>query len=119
MLGQRLATEAQDLAAHLQRMPLPPPRRGSLEDLLHDAMPEASALFVFPPELPGWLREERAHRALGVVYHPGAERWGNYVPTVLGRRYDAFCWFDETRALTPLHEVHPTGAEMEAFPDAD
>jgi erythromycin esterase len=105
--------------APMQRMPLPPARRGSLEALLHDAVPDASALFVFPDELPGWLAGERPHRAVGVVYHPGAERWGNYVPTVLGRRYDAFCWFDGSRALTPLHDVHPSGAEMETLPDAD
>ncbi|MDK3256855.1 erythromycin esterase family protein [Blastococcus capsensis] len=105
--------------APMQRMPLPPARRGSTEALLHDAVVDASALFVFPRELPRWLGDERAHRAVGVVYHPGAERWGNYVPTVLGRRYDAFCWFDESRALTPLHDVHPSGAEMETYPDAD
>ncbi|RBY81559.1 erythromycin esterase family protein [Blastococcus sp. TF02A-26] len=105
--------------APMQRMPLPPARPGSTEALLHDSVPEASALFLFPRELPTWLAEERAHRAVGVVYHPGAERWGNYVPTVLGRRYDAFCWFDESRALTPLHDVHTSGAEMETYPSAD
>jgi erythromycin esterase len=63
--------------------------------------------------------EERPHRAVGVVHHPSPERWGNFVPTVLGRRNDAFCWFDESRALTPLHDVHPSGAEMETYPDAD
>jgi erythromycin esterase len=102
-----------------ERMPLPPARRGSIEALLHESVAAASALFVFPAELPAWLAEERAHRAVGVVYHPGAERWGNYVPTVLGRRYDAFCWFDESRALTPLHGVRSAGAEMETYPDAD
>jgi erythromycin esterase len=102
-----------------ERMPLPPARRGSVEGLLHDSVPEASALFIFPPQLPRWLAEDRPHRAVGVVYHPGAERWGNYVPTVLGRRYDAFCWFDESRALSPLHGVRSSGAEMETFPDAD
>jgi erythromycin esterase-like protein len=53
---------------------------------------------------------------VGVVYRPQAERWGNYVPTVLGRRYDAFCWFDESRALSPLAGTRPTGAELETFP---
>jgi erythromycin esterase len=105
----------------VQRMPLPPARAGSLEALLHDAVPEATALFVFPPELPAWLAEERPHRAVGVVYHPGVERWGNYVPTVLGRRYDAFCWFDESRALAPLPgaAVAGSGRELETFPDAE
>jgi erythromycin esterase len=31
------------------------------------------------------------------------ERFGNYVPTVLPWRYDAFCFIDETHALRPLH----------------
>ena len=50
--------------------------------------------------------EERGHRAIGVVYHPEYEHFGNYVPTVLPRRYDAFCYLDETHALHPLH-LHP------------
>jgi len=52
------------------------------------------------------------------VYRPERERFGNYVPTVLGDRYDAFLWFGETRALRPLDtrtvdllepETYPTG----------
>jgi hypothetical protein len=52
------------------------------------------------------------------VYHPERER-GNYVPTDLAARYDAFVFVDETRALRPLHtpeiaeaeppETYPTG----------
>jgi len=42
-----------------------------------------------------------------VVYHPEYERHGNYVPTVLPRRYDAFLFLNETQALRPLHEVRP------------
>jgi erythromycin esterase len=42
-----------------------------------------------------------------VVYYPEYERYGNYVPTVLPRRYDAFLYLDTTRALHPLHEVLP------------
>ena len=38
--------------------------------------------------------------AIGVVYHPQQEA-GNYVPTVLTERYDAFLYLDETRALHP------------------
>jgi erythromycin esterase len=105
--------------APVERMPLPPARRGSVEALLHDALPGASALFVFPPEQPDWLATERAHRAVGVVYHPRAERWGNYVSSVLGRRYDAFGWFDETRALTSLAGARARGAEMETCPHGD
>lgn len=99
-----------------QTMPVPAARSGSVEVLLHDSVESPAALLVFPAELPGWLIEQRDHRAIGVVYHPHAERWGNYVPTVLGRRYDAFCWFDQSSALSPLHDVHATGGEQETWP---
>ena len=36
-----------------------------------------------------------------MVYQPEYERWGNYVPTVLPERYDAFLFIDKTRALHP------------------
>ena len=103
--------------APMARMPLPPARPGSVEALLHDTVPDAAALFVFPRAQPEWLAGEMPHRAVGVVYHPGAERWGNYVPTILGRRYDAFCWFDRTRGLTPLAGTHATGSELETYPE--
>ena len=53
-----------------------------------------------------------------MVYHPAAERYGNYVPTVLPRRYDALLYLDETRALQPLPDVRPReeGEVPETFP---
>ena len=64
------------------------------------------------------LLQERGHRAIGVVYHPEYERYGNYVPTVLPRRYDAFLFLDETRALEPLHDVkvRDDGEVPETYP---
>ncbi|MDD2675737.1 MAG: erythromycin esterase family protein [Flavobacterium sp.] len=43
------------------------------------------------------------HRAIGVVYNPEHERFGNYVPTILPKRYDAFIFIDETNALHPIN----------------
>jgi erythromycin esterase len=102
--------------APLQRMRVPAARPGTTEALLHDELSDDAALFVFPPELPDWAAQEQAHRAIGVVYRPEAERWGNYVPTVLGRRYDAFLWFDETTALRPLHDVEGAHGELDTWP---
>jgi erythromycin esterase len=79
---------------------VPPARRGSVEALLHDAG-RGDALLLLDGA-GDWGREELLHRAIGVVYRPEEERWGNYVPTVLARRYDAFCYLDRTRALHPL-----------------
>jgi len=59
---------------------------------------------------------ERYYRAIGVVYRPQAERWGNYVPTVLDRHYDAFLYLDRTRALDPLHRYERGTGEEETYP---
>ncbi|WP_448627559.1 erythromycin esterase family protein [Geodermatophilus sp. URMC 64] len=89
--------------AQMERMTVPPARPGSLEAMLHEEVGR-DALFVVPRgERPGWLDRRLDHRAIGVVYRPSRERWGNYVPTVLGERYDAFLWIEETRPLQPLH----------------
>jgi erythromycin esterase len=112
--GTVVAADAWGDAARM--MAVPPARSGSTEALLHSALDGDSGLFVFAQRPPGWAAEERSHRAIGVVYRPGAERWGNYVPTVLARRYDAFLWIDETRALTPLAGLAAAGDELESWP---
>ncbi|MED4035730.1 erythromycin esterase family protein, partial [Priestia megaterium] len=42
------------------------------------------------------------HRAIGVVYDPEIEQYGNYVPSRLSKRYDAFIYVEKTHALSPL-----------------
>jgi len=98
-------------------MPVPAAREGSVEDLIGGAVDADAALFVVPDDAPAWLTERRDHRAIGVVYDPWSEHWGNYVPTVLGRRYDAFCWFRDSRALTPLGDSGATAGELETWPE--
>src|SRR5439155_951801 len=89
--------------APMRVLAVPPARRHSLEDVMHTSAP-AQALFVFPQaDRPDVLTDQLDHRAIGVVYHPDREKYGNYVPTVLGNRYDAFCWFDQSQAVRPLH----------------
>lgn len=51
------------------------------------------------------------HRAIGVVYNPEHERFGNYVPSILPERYDAFIFIDETTALHPIH-IEPEGGQI-------
>ncbi|WP_327582523.1 erythromycin esterase family protein [Nonomuraea sp. NBC_00507] len=101
-------------------MPVPAARPASLEALLHEAdLPDGRALFVVPAgSRPMWYDEPMGHRAIGVVYHPERERWANYVPTVVGRRYDAFIWLDHTKALHPLHGEPWGDLEPETYPTA-
>jgi erythromycin esterase-like protein len=99
-----------------ERMPLPAAREGSWEDVLHRLDPEDKVL-LFPDDAAPPVLEVRGHRAVGVVYHPEWEHLGNYVPTVLPRRYDAFLYLDKTAALHPLHvPVHEEGEVPETYP---
>ncbi len=105
----------------MERMRMPVARDGSLEDLMHRAV-QGDGLFLFDGSDDGGIRGfdlPLDHRAIGVVYDPWSERLGNYVPTIVPRRYDAFLFIDETRAVDPLHmpvlvnpdapETFPTG----------
>jgi len=56
------------------------------------------------------------HRAIGVVYRPKYEHFGNYVPSNMANRYNAFIYLDETSALHPLH-IKPDGSQLpETYP---
>lgn len=88
--------------APMRRIALPPARPGSVEALVHEHV-GTDTLFIFPPDAPAPWLDRLDHRAIGVVYAPSRERWGNYVPSVMARRYDALLHFEETRGLRPLH----------------
>jgi protein-L-isoaspartate(D-aspartate) O-methyltransferase len=48
------------------------------------------------------LMEPRLERFIGVIYRPETERWSHYSEATLPRQFDAWVWFDETQAVTPL-----------------
>jgi erythromycin esterase len=113
---------AEEWGAPMEEMQVPEARPGSYEAVLHHTgIPD----FLLPFAVRGAhpvvddLREPRGHRAIGVVYQPELEQYGNYVPTILPERYDAFIYLDETRAVAPLHmpvrvdrdlpETYPSG----------
>ncbi|HEY2672917.1 MAG TPA: erythromycin esterase family protein [Rugosimonospora sp.] len=101
--------------ASMRLMRVPPARPGSLEAVLHESAPPR-ALSVFPQDgRPDLLVDELGHRAVGVVYRPERDL-GNYVPTVLGERYDAFLWFDESRGVMPLRTRPLDVLEPETYP---
>jgi hypothetical protein len=96
-------------------MNVPRAQVNSWESVLHEA--EANDKLLLMDELRPALGIEvpRGHRAIGVIYHPTHEA-GNYVPSVMADRYDAFLYFDETEALHPLH-IQPESTEPpETYP---
>lgn len=97
-------------------MTVPVASPGTHEDLLHRALGEPSVLEFGEDRATPWLAETFGHRAIGVVFAPEREL-GNYVPTRMGGRYDALLWFEQTRALRPLHhEPRPPDPERETEP---
>ena len=110
---------ASEWGSPMARMAVPPAREGSFEEILHQ-IGAKDQLFIFNEGRPdGRLFAPRGHRAIGVVYDPRLERYGNYVPTILPRRYDAFLFIDESSALHPLHiRLHEEGDLPETYPFA-
>lgn len=106
-----------DWGSVMHRMTTPPAIKGSWEQLLHHIGKGENKLLMLHQ-----LREDDQldipikHRAIGVVYHPEHEQFGNYVSSILPLRYDAFIYLDETEALHPLH-ITPDGHQIpETFP---
>lgn len=66
-------------------------------------------------ELAEALREPLFERAIGVVYRPQSEFLSHYFEAVSAEQFDAFVWFEETHAVTPLAAPCPLGAP-ETYP---
>lgn len=61
-------------------------------------------------ELAEALSQTLLERAIGVVYRPQSEFASHYFEAVLADQFDAYVWFEETRAVTPLGPERPHGA---------
>lgn len=99
----------------MRKMAVPPAVANSWEYIMHNAGATDRLMLMnqYVKEVLG--KKEFGHRAIGVVYNPQRE-FGNYVPSIMAMRYDAFIFFDETRALHPLH-IEPGGHQMpETYP---
>jgi erythromycin esterase len=123
---------AKEWGEKMERMHVPPAIDGSWERLIHELSKGSDTLFLFGNNTKGdsinqLLSEEitgrdneriKGQRAIGVVYNPQYERFGNYVPTILTKRYDAFIYIDKTHTLHPLHmpEVKEDEDLPETFP---
>ncbi|CAD5265451.1 MULTISPECIES: erythromycin esterase family protein [unclassified Imperialibacter] len=100
----------------LQYMMVPPAITGSWEDLLQKSRLQNTYFLMDDFKQNAFFYNEIGHRAIGVVYNPDTEKRGNYVPSVIPARYDAFMFFEETKALHSLH-IMPEGHQMpETYP---
>ena len=107
---------AKNWGAPMKQMGLPAASAGSWEYYLHKAGAVNKWLMMENLTQDVFLENHIGHRAVGVVYHPEREQYGNYVPSILPLRYDAFLFLNQTKALHPLHII-PDGAQMpETYP---
>jgi erythromycin esterase len=88
--------------APIQNIEVPAAAQGSWEQILHQLSPANKIIFSKNIRQNKYLRRPVGHRAIGVVYNPQLEAFGNYVPSVIPKRYDAFIFIDQTQALHPL-----------------
>lgn len=61
-------------------------------------------------ELRDVLSKPRLERAIGVIYRPETELSSHYFQAVLPDQFDAYVWFEQTSAVTPLSGGRPHGA---------
>jgi erythromycin esterase-like protein len=92
---------AEEWGVNFERMVVPQAEAGSWEDAMHLAGP-TDKLLIFNDQNKNLFSYVIGHRAIGVVYNPAYEHYGNYVPSSMSERYNAFIFIDESKALTPL-----------------
>jgi erythromycin esterase-like protein len=110
---------ADDWDEPMRIMDVRPSLPGSYESLAHDSGVPSFLLDLREghagQELTEALSEPRIERFIGVIYRPATERWSHYAEAVLPKQFDAFVWFDETRAVSPLGG-EPAQGEEETYP---
>ena len=96
--GTVIAAQAWEEPA--EEMVLPPGKKNSWEHLLHKTG-AFDKLLIFDDSNRHLFDRWIGHRAVGVVYDSKHDAH-HYVPSMISQRYDAFLFFDRTRALNPL-----------------
>jgi erythromycin esterase-like protein len=109
---------AHDWGGPMEVMRVRPARNDSHEALFRAAAPTRSLTPLGgqgAAELRAALGAPRLERAIGVIYRPYTELQSHYFGAVLPEQFDAFVWFNETTAVTPLADAGPA-REPETFP---
>jgi erythromycin esterase len=105
----------QEWGAPMEEMEMPPAKEGSIEAMLHHEE-GTDCYLLLSGESRSEFKSPLPHRAVGVVYSPMREKFGNYVPSIISKRYDAFIYLEKTSALHPLHMVPHDDKMPETYP---
>lgn len=96
-----------------------PSHSESYERLCHDADVPRFLLDLAKdrhPALRHRLLEPRLERFIGVIYRPETELMSHYADASLPQQFDAYVWFDETGAVTPLGPEHAKPGVPDTYP---
>ncbi|MGQ4583002.1 protein-L-isoaspartate(D-aspartate) O-methyltransferase [Lysobacter sp. F60174L2] len=110
---------ASDWDGDMQVMRVRPSHRDSIERLCHDSGVPRFLLDLRKDRheaLRRRLLATRLERFIGVIYRPDTELQSHYAEVSLPQQFDAYAWFDETTAVTPLGSQHPSGGVPETWP---
>jgi erythromycin esterase-like protein len=113
--GTVAAADDWDSAMKVKRVN--PSRSDSVERILHDAG-VARCLLDLSRDDPATraLRPSRLERFIGVIYRPATELQSHYAEASLAQQFDAFLWFDETTAVTPLAQARVKPGLPDTYP---
>jgi erythromycin esterase-like protein len=110
---------ASDWGAEMEVKQVRPSHADSYERLCHDTGVASFLLDLRPGEhdaLRRRLLESRLERFIGVIYRPETELESHYAEASLPRQFDAFVWFDQTSAVTPLDHGRTAPGSAETYP---
>jgi protein-L-isoaspartate(D-aspartate) O-methyltransferase len=94
-----------------------PSRPDSYERQFHDAgMPRLLLDMTRDSAAARGLKRQRLERFIGVIYRPETELMSHYADASLPQQFDAFLWFDETTAVTPLGREHARPGLPDTWP---
>ena len=108
---------ASDWGADMEIKRVRPSHRDSYERVCHDAnVPRFLLGLGKDRALQRRLLEPRLERFIGVIYRPHTELMSHYATASLPQQFDAFVWFDETSAVTPLGPEHARAGVPDTYP---
>jgi len=101
--GFTIVAAATEWGGDMEVKEVRPSRGDSSERVCHDAdVPQFLLDLKHDDAVRRRLTEQKLERFIGVIYRPETELQSHYAAASLAQQFDAWVWFDETRAITPL-----------------
>jgi erythromycin esterase-like protein len=116
--GTGTVAAASDWDGDMQVMQVRKTLPGSYERLCHDSGVPRFLLDLREAkhEVRDALMPDRLERFIGVIYRPESERLSHYMECSLPQQFDAYVWYDQTSAVTPLSPEHARPGAPETYP---